>query len=74
MMTYMTVSHIYRMYVAFDSPEMDFTMMQMVLTMKMTSFAYNFSDGSRAVQAAIAAATDPVSKNRPAVVNYNAQV
>ena len=74
MMVYMTVSHMYRMYVAFDIPEMDFTMMQMVLTMKMTGFAYNYSDGSKAAQATIAAAIRPASKNRPAVVNYNAQV
>jgi hypothetical protein len=45
-MTYMTASHLYRMYVAYDSPEFDFTFMQMVLTMKLSSFAYNYSDGS----------------------------
>ena len=41
------------MYVAFNSPALDFTMMQMVLTMKMTSFAYNYSDGSPREQAKI---------------------
>mmetsp|Transcript_4371 Transcript_4371/g.3922 ORF Transcript_4371/g.3922 Transcript_4371/m.3922 type:complete len:526 (-) Transcript_4371:58-1635(-) len=44
-MGYMTCSHIYRMYVSYLSGVFDFTGTQMVLTMKLTSFAYNLSDG-----------------------------
>ena len=45
-MGYMTASHIYRMYVAYMTGEFDFTGTQMVLTMKLTSFAYNYYDGT----------------------------
>jgi hypothetical protein len=44
-MGYMTMSHIYRMYVSYLTGEFDHTGTQMVLTMKLTSFAYNISDG-----------------------------
>lgn len=44
-MGYMTGSHIYRMYVSYMSGVFDFTGTQMVLTMKLTSFAYNVYDG-----------------------------
>ena len=42
----MTLAHIYRMYVSYLSGIFDFTGMQMVLTMKLTSFAYNYFDGT----------------------------
>lgn len=42
----MTMAHIYRMYVSYLSGIFDFTGMQMVLTMKLTSFAYNYFDGT----------------------------
>lgn len=45
-MGYMTMSHIYRMYVSYLSGVFDFTGTQMVLTMKLTSFAYNYYDGT----------------------------
>eukprot|EP00981_Chlorochromonas_danica_P004813 scaffold967_cov173-Ochromonas_danica.AAC.24 len=44
-MGYMTMSHIYRMYVSYLTGVFDFTGTQMVLTMKLTSFAYNIYDG-----------------------------
>jgi MBOAT, membrane-bound O-acyltransferase family len=45
-MGYMTGSHVYRMYVSYLSGVFDFTGTQMVLTMKLTSFAYNLYDGT----------------------------
>mmetsp|Transcript_34143 Transcript_34143/g.32569 ORF Transcript_34143/g.32569 Transcript_34143/m.32569 type:complete len:522 (+) Transcript_34143:207-1772(+) len=45
-MSYMTGSHLYRMYVSYLSGIFDFTGTQMVLTMKLTSFAYNLHDGT----------------------------
>lgn len=45
-MGYMTISHAYRMYVSYLSGIFDFTGTQMVLTMKLTSFAYNLHDGT----------------------------
>ena len=45
-MGYMSVSHLYRMYVSYLTGEFDFTGTQMVLTMKLTSFAYNLYDGT----------------------------
>jgi hypothetical protein len=45
-MTFMTFCHIYRMYISYMSGIFDFTGTQMVLTMKLTSFAYNLYDGT----------------------------
>jgi hypothetical protein len=45
-MGYMVGAHIYRMYVSYMSGIFDFTGTQMVLTMKLTSFAYNLYDGT----------------------------
>lgn len=45
-MGYMCLSHIYRMYVSYMTGIFDFTGTQMVLTMKLTSFAYNLADGT----------------------------
>jgi hypothetical protein len=45
-MGYMTMSHIYRMYVSYMTGIFDFTGTQMVITMKLTSFAYNYFDGT----------------------------
>lgn len=45
-MGYMTLSHMYRMYVSYLSGIFDFTGTQMVLTMKLTSFAFNLYDGT----------------------------
>lgn len=45
-MGYMTGAHVYRMYVSYMSGIFDFTGTQMVLTMKLTSFAYNLHDGT----------------------------
>ena len=45
-MGYMTGAHVYRMYVSYLSGVFDFTGTQMVLTMKLTSFAYNLYDGT----------------------------
>ena len=45
-MGYMVGAHIYRMYVSYMSGLFDFTGTQMVLTMKLTSFAYNMYDGT----------------------------
>lgn len=46
MMGYMTAAHAYRMYVSYLSGAFDFTGTQMVLTMKLTSLAYNYYDGT----------------------------
>lgn len=45
-MGYMTAAHGYRMYVSYMSGIFDFTGTQMVLTMKLTSFAFNLYDGT----------------------------
>ena len=45
-MFYMTMTHWYRMYTSYMSGELDHTGTQMVLTMKLTTFAYNFWDGT----------------------------
>jgi len=45
-MGYMVGAHVYRMYVSYMSNVFDFTGTQMVLTMKLTSFAYNLYDGT----------------------------
>jgi lysophospholipid acyltransferase len=45
-MAYMTICHLYRMYVSYLSGVFDFTGTQMVLTMKLTAFAYNLYDGT----------------------------
>ena len=45
-MGYMTLSHWYRMHVSYMSGVFDFTGTQMVLTMKLTSFAWNYWDGT----------------------------
>jgi hypothetical protein len=45
-MGFMTMCHLYRMYVSYMSGIFDFTGTQMVLTMKLTSFAYNLYDGT----------------------------
>lgn len=44
-MGYMTFSHLYRMTFFYMVDQFDFTRTQMVLTMKLTSFAYNLYDG-----------------------------
>lgn len=43
-MTYMSVSHIYRMYTDYMGWTMDFTGPQMMLTLKLTSLAYCYAD------------------------------
>ena len=45
-MGYMTLSHLYRMVFFYMVDAFDFTRTQMVLTMKLTSFAYNLYDGN----------------------------
>lgn len=45
-MSYMVLSHMNRMYVSYLSGIFDYTGTQMVLTMKLTSFAYNYFDGN----------------------------
>jgi MBOAT, membrane-bound O-acyltransferase family len=44
-MGYMTLSHLYRMTFFYMVDQFDFTRTQMVLTMKLTSFAFNLYDG-----------------------------
>ena len=46
MMSYMTASHIYRLYVDYMGWTLDFTGPQMLLTIKLTSLAYSLYDGS----------------------------
>ncbi|CAM9628376.1 unnamed protein product [Ascophyllum nodosum] len=46
-MGYICVSHIYRMYVDYMGWSLDFTGPQMVLTIKLSSFAYNVWDGRK---------------------------
>jgi hypothetical protein len=45
-MGYMCVTHLYRMYVDYMGFSFDFTGTQMVLTMKLTSIAWNYYDGT----------------------------
>lgn len=45
-MGYMTLSHLYRMTYFYMVDQFDFTRTQMVLTMKLTSFAFSLYDGS----------------------------
>lgn len=45
-MGYMIIAHWYRMYTSYMTFIFDFTGTQMVLTMKLTSFAYNYYDGT----------------------------
>ena len=49
-MAYLSVGHIYIMYVRAVEWSMDFTALQMVLTIKFTSFAYNIADGTKEAQ------------------------
>lgn len=44
-MTYMSAAHIYRLYVDYMGWTLDFTGPQMLLVIKLTSFAYNYYDG-----------------------------
>ncbi|TMW63010.1 hypothetical protein Poli38472_005628 [Pythium oligandrum] len=44
-MSYMSASHIYRLYVDYMGWTLDFTGPQMLLVIKLTSFAYNYFDG-----------------------------
>ncbi|CAH0488773.1 unnamed protein product [Peronospora farinosa] len=44
-MLYMSASHIYRLYVNYMGWTLDFTGPQMLLVIKLTSFAYNYYDG-----------------------------
>jgi lysophospholipid acyltransferase len=46
-LAYVVVSHLYRMYVDLYGWQVDFTGPQMVLTMKLSSFAWNLYDGSK---------------------------
>lgn len=43
---YMSLSHIYRMYVDYMGWTMDYTTVQMVLTLKLSSFGFNYYDGN----------------------------
>lgn len=45
MMSYMTASHIYRLYVDYMGWTPDYTGPQMILTIKLTSMAWNYYDG-----------------------------
>jgi hypothetical protein len=49
-MTYMSLSHMYRMHVDYLGWQLDFTGPQMILTIKLSSFAYNLYDGTRVKQ------------------------
>ncbi|EGC40111.1 hypothetical protein DICPUDRAFT_52171 [Dictyostelium purpureum] len=44
---YLSVSHIYRIWTDYMGWTLDFTGPQMILTLKLTSFAWNLSDGSK---------------------------
>jgi hypothetical protein len=44
-MAYMSLSHLYRVYVDYLGWSLDFTGPQMILTIKLSSFAYNVYDG-----------------------------
>lgn len=44
-MLYISISHIYRMYTDYMGWTMDFTGPQMVLTIKLIMFAFDFHDG-----------------------------
>lgn len=46
MMAYMTCSHIYRVYVDYMGWTLDFTGPQMLLTIKLTTMAFNLYDGT----------------------------
>lgn len=61
---YMTMSHWYRMYTSYMSGKFDFTGTQMVLTMKLTSFAWNYWDGTYDYKQVFASANDLKFKER----------
>jgi len=44
-MSYMCIAHLYRMYTDYMGWSLDFTGPQMILCIKLTSFAYNYYDG-----------------------------
>ncbi|KDO21008.1 hypothetical protein SPRG_13936 [Saprolegnia parasitica CBS 223.65] len=44
-MTYMSLAHLYRIYVDYMGWSLDFTGPQMLLVIKLTAFAYNYYDG-----------------------------
>jgi len=46
-MGYMAACHLYRQYVDYMGWTLDFTGPQMVLTVKLTSFGFNYADGAR---------------------------
>jgi lysophospholipid acyltransferase len=45
-MAYLTMCHVYSMYTDYMNEKFDFLRTQMVITMKLTSFAYNYYDGT----------------------------
>lgn len=70
-MGYMTASHAYQMYNGYMSGVFDFTGTQMVLTMKLTSFAFNLFDGTADAKNVFPAA--PHSDKRKAKVYQDRQ-
>jgi hypothetical protein len=63
-MGYMTIAHCYRMYVSYMSGILDFTGTQMVMTMKLTSFAFNYFDGVHDYQNVFVKEHESESKKR----------
>jgi lysophospholipid acyltransferase len=61
-MTYMSLSHLYRVYVDYLGWSLDFTGPQMILTIKLSSFAYNVYDGSKHSEEEAAAKDLPARK------------
>lgn len=62
MMAYMTGSHIYRLYVDYMGWTLDFTGPQMLLTIKLTSMAFELFDGTVAREKLEARIKDPTTK------------
>ncbi|CCI43023.1 unnamed protein product [Albugo candida] len=50
--SYLSASHLYRLYVDYMGWTLDFTGPQMLLTMKLTSLAFNYSDGKQSQKGA----------------------
>eukprot|EP00741_Cyanophora_paradoxa_P001233 tig00000471_g1190.t1 len=68
-LSYLSVSHIYRMYKNYMGWELDFTGPQMILTLKVSSFAFNVYDG-RANKKATAEQEARALKRMPTLLEY----
>jgi len=69
-LVYMSVSHLYRIYVDYMGWTLDFTTMQMVLTIKLISFAYNYYDGNCPIETRSEEQKKRMIKKLPSLLEY----